>query len=124
MSSGCSIIKNLDELLTLQGYSKEQDAIQSSVVTQNKQFDELLAAEKAGALDTYKTIAAVEKTFGPPVYTKSVTSADGSATGQTAWVYRYATDYFTSPKIIFYVEDSGAIARWESLRGAQKEAAR
>lgn len=105
LCSGCSTVKkiqHLSPLLTLKNYSDEQEKIAFYVERQDRLFDELVAAIKAGSF-TEKKAKEIRARFGNPVFVRPM-EYQGAAREQ--WLYRYAKDG-KGDKVYFYFDTDG-----------------
>lgn len=109
---GCSQARYLDELLTLKRIGDEQLSMANFVKEQNSKFDILLEDVKSGNISGYKTNKSLLSAFGQPIFAKKVNRDGGT---QEKWLYRYSTDFFNSPKVVFYVDDKGNVESWEYI---------
>ncbi len=108
LCSGCSTVKKIQHmspLLTLKNYSDEQDKIASYVERQDKLFDELVAAIKAGSF-VEKKAKEIRARFGDPVFTRPM---DYQGVAREQWLYRYAKAG-TSDKVYLYFDSDGNLA--------------
>jgi hypothetical protein len=110
--SGCAKLKYLDELLTLKAYSDEQDALDKEVERNDRSFEAILTAAQNGDLDDYKTAKSVLKKFGAPVLKKKEFS-EGEE--YDLWLYRYAVEYFDSPKVYLRFDKTGNTIDYEII---------
>lgn len=104
----------MDQLLTLKALSGEQERMGQEINRRDAQFERLAAQVKAGAIGTYKSRKSVSGEFGPPVYVEKI-EKDGRPL--EVWVYRYAAQFFDSPKVYLYWDQSGQLVRWEYQGG-------
>lgn len=116
--SGCAKVAQLQELLTLKGYSDEKVAEEKYIKAQDRKFEKLMAAVQGGTIKKYAKAAAVLKTFGDPVFIRPAVK-DGAKCEE--WLYRYTIKYFDSPKVYLYFDSKGKILSWEFLAAPCKE---
>ncbi len=112
----CAEVQHLDEALTLQAYSQEQDSLAKDVGRRDALTKKLLELVRSGrAADEVKTTAELFRRFGEPVLIKK---AIGSA-AEDEWLYRYQVKYLSSPKVYVRVNSSGIIQafRYEEPSG-------
>lgn len=111
--AGCAKLAHIDELLTLQDLSIEQDRQVKFVEDQDKSFELLLKAAENNSFEQYSNQNDFLGNFGPPVYT-----VDVNENGQQLkkWVYRYSTKAFDSQKIYLYFDDTGRLAKWNHIK--------
>ena len=112
--SGCAKIAHIDELLRLQGYSKEKDRQRDLVSQQNKNFERLLKAAKTRALNQYPDAKSICAAFGPPIFEKKV-ALDKKI--YSVWMYRYATKFFGSDKVYLYFDTQGTLKIYDFSPG-------
>ena len=118
--SGCSIIGNLDEISTLQGYSREKDAQHRDVKAIKDHYDDLTRAkmpncsefEKLGHCEgsnDYPDEASWVHVFGEPILKKDLGSHG------ERWLYRYAIYKLAKDKVYVYFDHNGNLIKWEKL---------
>ncbi|MBI5415471.1 MAG: hypothetical protein HZA29_01515 [Candidatus Omnitrophica bacterium] len=108
--TGCAKLQYMDQLLTLKAVSDEQTQMGKEIERQDARFERLVAAVEEGSIGKYKDQKSVQHSFGDPVY---VTQADGL----DVWVYRYAAQFFDSPKVYLYWDQSGQLVQWKYEEG-------
>lgn len=108
--AGCAKLAHMDQLLTLKAVSDEQAQMGKEIKRQDAKFERLVAAVEEGSISKYKDQKSVTGQFGPPIFTEKVEEA-----GQPleVWVYRYAAQFFDSPKVYLYWDQIGNLVRWE-----------
>ncbi len=111
---GCAKVAHMDELLRLDGYSKEKARQGLVVEKQNKNFERLLKAAKCGALKQYPDDKSIWSEFGAPIFDKKVI-LDG--TTYSAWMYRYSTKLFGSDKVYLYFDPQGNFKIYDFFPG-------
>ena len=107
--SGCTIVHNLDEILTLQNYSHEKDDQHRLVKSVKDHYDSLVKVIDAGQMGDYKDKASFEKSFGEPILKKDLSD------GQERWLYRYAIFRLAKDKVYVYFDHDGKLVKWERL---------
>ncbi len=112
--AGCAKLQHLDQLLILKGVSDEQTQMGKEIKYQDAKFERLVAAVEEGSISKYKSQESVTGQFGPPIFTERVEEA-----GQPleVWVYRYAAEFFDSPKVYLYWDQAGNLIRWNYQGG-------
>ena len=108
--AGCAKLQHMDQLLTLKAISDEQTQMGKDIRRQDARFDGLVAAVTEGSISKYKDQKSVSAQFGPPIFTEKVEEAGQSL---EVWVYRYAAQFFDSPKVYLYWDRAGQLVRWE-----------
>ncbi len=108
--AGCAKLQYLDELLTLRGLATEQEQMARQIARQDTQFEDLVAAVQKGTISTYRTQKGVARKFGPPIYVRHFTEDDHRL---DVWVYRHAVQFFGSPRVYLYWDESGHLIRWK-----------
>ena len=116
--TSCAKLAHIDELLTLQDLSIEQDKQIKFVEAQDKKFGLLLSAIENNALDRYPDQKSFLKDFGPPVYVKKITRGNQQL---EKWVYRYSTKAFGSEKVYAYFDQSGKLVEWDHIKPLKKD---
>ncbi len=106
--SGCTILGNLDEISTLNNYSKESEAQHRLVKSVNTHYEALSKAVDEKRISEYKDKEAVIRAFGEPLIKKDVK-------GQERWLYRYAIDKSARDKVYLYFDAKGNLVKWEKL---------
>ena len=109
-ASGCAKLAHLDQLLTLKGLSDEQTQMGKEIERQDARFDNLVAAVQEGSISKYKDQKSVTGQFGSPIFTEKI-EEDGRSL--EVWAYRYAAQFFDSPKVYLYWDQAGQLVRWE-----------
>jgi hypothetical protein len=104
---GCSIVGNLDEISTLQGYSKEKDGQNQDIKTVNDHYDALTRAIADGKINQYKDAVSFEHAFGEPLLKKDLKD------GQERWLYRYAIYRLAKDKVYVYLDAQARVIKWE-----------
>jgi len=99
--SGCAKVAHLDQLLTLKGLADEQDQMGKYIDAQDEKFELMLDEMKAGTLDQYLNKRKIVRTFGDPIYVKTVERDEQQL---EVWLYRYAGKFFGSEKIYLYFD--------------------
>ena len=112
--AGCAKLAHMDQLLTLKAVSDEQAQMGKEIKRQDARFESLVAAVEEGSISKYKDQKSVTGEFGPPVFTEKL--AEDGRTFEV-WVYRYAAQFFDSPKVYLYWDRSGQLVRWEYKGG-------
>ncbi len=112
--TGCAKLQHLDQLLTLKAVSDEQTQMGKEIERQDARFESLVAAVTEGSISQYKDQKSVTAQFGPPIFTEKV-AEDGRPL--EVWVYRYAAQFFDSPKVYLYWDQAGQLVRWEYQGG-------
>lgn len=115
--SGCAKLAHMQELLTLKAYSEEKDQQVELVRGQDERFQKLIQLAESKGLGPYTTQESFLKEFGAPVLKKSVVKEEQPL---EEWLYRYSTEYFDSPKVYLYFDETGALQRWDYLPGKPK----
>ena len=115
---GCAKLAHIDELLTLQELSIDQDKQAKFVQEQDKKFESLLAAIQSDSFRRYTDQKSFLKDFGPPVTKQTITKENQLL---EKWVYRYATKAFNSEKVYVYFDQSGKLMEWEHIKPQRKE---
>ena len=113
-STGCAKLQHLDQLLTLKAVSDEQAQMGKEIKRQDAKFERLVAAVKEGSISQYKDQKSVTAQFGPPIFTEKTEEGDRPL---EVWVYRYAAQFFDSPKVYLYWDQSGNLIRWNYQGG-------
>jgi len=114
LTSGCSTVGHMDELLRLKGYSKEKDRQENIVQRQNKNFENLTAAVSSKGLKHFPDKKSILKGFGKPVFTYDVVK---EGKNQDVWLYRYSTKFFGSDKIYLYFDQQGKLKDYDMTVG-------
>jgi len=104
----------MDQLLTLKAVSDEQTRMGKEIQHQDVKFERLVAAVEEGSIAKYKSQKSVTGQFGPPIFTEKV-EEDGQPL--EVWVYRYAAQFFDSPKVYLYWDQSGQLVQWKYEEG-------
>ena len=120
--TGCTQVKqlaHLRQLLTLKGFSQEKKKQTEYIKACDQKFEEMMAVAKDGQLPSYSTQRKVEERFGPPVY--KTTKTDGGVSYEI-WMYRYAMNFFDSPKIYLYFDGGHNLVKWEKVKAPEKTA--
>ncbi|MBI5149978.1 MAG: hypothetical protein HZA28_04320 [Candidatus Omnitrophica bacterium] len=112
--AGCAKIAHMDQLLTLKAVSDEQTQMGKEIKRQDAKFERLVAAVEEGLIAKYKSQKSVSGEFGQPVY---VWQTDDDGQSLEVWAYRYAAQFFGSPKVYLYWNQSGELVRWEYQGG-------
>ncbi len=116
--TGCAKLNHLEELLTLQELSIEQDRQIKFVEGQNGNFDRLLKAMEDGSFSQYTEQRDFLNKFGPPVYSREV-SKDSQVL--VKWVYRYSNQSFDSEKVYLYFDREGKLVDWKHVKPGNKD---
>jgi outer membrane murein-binding lipoprotein Lpp len=114
--TGCARLQHLDQLLTLKDLSGEQDSLGRHVEEQDARFDALLRAVEDKTIGQYTDERKILKDFGEPVYREETTRGNQQL---NRWAYRYATQFFGSPKVYLYLDPGGRLVRWEFIGGGE-----
>ncbi len=112
--TGCAKLQHMDQLLTLKAVSDEQTRMGKEIQHQDVKFERLVAAVEEGSIAKYKSQKSVTGQFGPPIFTEKV-EEDGQPL--EVWVYRYAAQFFDSPKVYLYWDQSGQLVQWKYEEG-------
>jgi hypothetical protein len=107
--SGCTIVSNLDQITTLQNYSKEKDNQHRVVKSINDHYDALSKAIDQGHMSNYKDEASFVKFFGEPIVKKDLND------GTVRWLYRYAIFRLARNKVYVYFDREAQAIKWERL---------
>ena len=105
-SSGCSVLNNLDQLLTLNEYSKEKDEQKKIVDKTDAQYDALAAAINSGEIKKYTNEASIREAFGEPISIKALDH-------QEQWLYRHAIPLKAKDKVYLYFDGQGKLLKYE-----------
>ena len=107
--SGCTIVSNIDQITTLQGYSNEKEAQHRYVKGIKDHYDALARVIDQGHINDYKNQASFVHSFGEPILKKDLID------GTERWLYRYAIFRLAKDKVYVYFDHHGQIIRWERL---------
>ena len=116
--SGCAAATHVEELLTLKEVSDGQKNMQIYVDAQDKNFEKMLGVINTISFDQYTDQAKIISEFGEPVIKKEGERKDKVV---DIWVYRYATQFFSSPKIYLYFDESGKLLDSELVQPSNEE---
>lgn len=108
--AGCTKLAHLDQLLTLKDLSTEQEEMARDIKRRDAQFERLVAAVQEGTIRAYKSQKSVSRKFGPPIYVRHI---EEEGRRLDVWVYRYAAQFFDSPKVYLYWDESRYLVRWK-----------
>jgi hypothetical protein len=107
---GCAKLSHLEQLLTLQDYSNNNEDKQRFVEKADKRFEALLQEVKAGRLTRAMRQEDIRKAYGSPVYEQII---DGGNDARTLWMYRPQLDSAGAEKVYLYFDERGALLKWE-----------
>ncbi len=99
----------MESLMVLKSLEASQKEISAYVRRQDARFRKLLKHVKRNRLKAGLSKGKCLKAYGEPVL--EYDARDGS--GQKVFLYRYATEYFGSPKVYLYFDQSKSLTRWE-----------
>ncbi len=99
MTSGCSIIGNLDQLFALKTYSAEKDAQRRQIERTNASYDKLKADYQAGRLVIGATATSIQDAYGLPIL--NIPHPDGTS----HWLYRHDIWYKDTDKIYLFFNE-------------------
>jgi len=100
----------MQQLLTLQAYSREKDRQEEFITEHDSRFARLMSVVRAGEMDHYLNREQILREFGQPVF-KRVTNIGGIEAEE--WFYREATAYFEGDRVYFYFDRQGRVVDWE-----------
>lgn len=109
LSGGCAKLKNINELMTLKRLSEEKDAIDVDVEERKARFVVMLNDVTKEGFGVGLTSKALLAEYGPPVYVRP----DDQGADLEEWMYRHPTEYFNTPKVVFYFTSDGTLMNWE-----------
>jgi len=108
--SGCSKLTHLQQLLTIDAYSKNKDVQAAVVEAQNEKFVKLLEVVENNVIGEYPDQESFLLEFGEPIFAKKM-----QYKGQQVdkWMYRYADRLTNSEKVYLYFSQSGNLVDWK-----------
>ena len=109
INGGCAKVAHMQELLTLKALSDNQTQQAKYIEGQDKKFEKLLETLKTGQLQKYPNQKAILKTFGEPIFKKTMTDSSQE------WLYRYAAKLFDSEKVYLYFDADGHLKHWKHI---------
>ena len=107
---GCAKVSHLDQLLTIQAYSKSNEEKERFVKAADKRFEALLHEVKTGRLKRTMRLEDIRNKYGSPVYEQIIV---GGKHARTLWMYRRQTDYAGAEKVYLYFDEQGVLLDWE-----------
>ena len=107
--SGCTVVSNLDQITTLQGYSSEKEAQHKDVKIVKVHYDALTKAIDQGQINDFKDQASFIHAFGDPILKKEMNDGTGR------WLYRYAIFRLAKDKVYVYFDRDGKLVKWEKM---------
>jgi len=108
--AGCSKLSHMSELLTLKSVSDEQVKMTKAVKATDARFEKLLKDVREKQISDRNTTRSILKRYKEPIL-REKRIVDGKTCD--VWLYRYATQYFSSEKVYFYFDPSGKLTTWE-----------
>ena len=112
--AGCAKLQHMDQLLTLKAVSDEQGQMGKEIKHQDAKFERLVAEVREGSISKYKSQKNVTRQFGAPVFIEKIAE---NGRPLEVWVYRYAAQFFDSPKVYLYWNKSGELVQWKYEEG-------
>ncbi len=110
---GCAPLAHMDQLLTLQAYSKEKDAQHRIVEEQERRFEALRRAAAEGDLRSFPDREAFREAFGDPIL---IRRGERGGRRVETWLYRPPVTYFGVEKIYLHFDPGdGRLLDWERV---------
>ena len=106
LSSGCSMLSHLDQIMAMSDYSKDKDAQHRMVKQINARYDQLVAAIQSGDIKKYPQQWAIRNAFGDPILIKSVN-------GQEQWLYRHTIPMKAKDKVWLYFDKEEKLVKYK-----------
>ena len=107
---GCAKLAHLDELLTLQELSIDQDQQAKFMEQQEAGFQRILKVAERNNFEQFPTREEFQKNFGPPVLARPVSRGE---TIWEQWLYCRPTEVLNSNRVYVYFDAEGKLQDWQ-----------
>ncbi|HOY10234.1 MAG TPA: hypothetical protein PLB05_09210 [Candidatus Omnitrophota bacterium] len=107
---GCAKLAHLEQLLTLQAYSNNNEDKEMFIEKADKRFEALVHDLTSGRFTRTMRQKEIRKIYGAPIYEQALAGEPG---GRTLWMYRRQADYAGKEKIYLYFDARGSLLKWE-----------
>lgn len=110
LTSGCSLLDHLDQIMTLSDYTRDKEAQEEVVHSIDTHYDALVAAVQSGKIKEYSNQKEILQAFGEPILIKAI---ETSGQHQEQWLYRHGLPTKAKDKVYLYFDTKGKLLKYE-----------